>query len=319
VSQTAVLRPLGPSDLDVHPICLGGNTFGWTTDRQASFAVLDAYVAAGGNFVDSADAYSRWVPGNSGGESETILGEWLARSGRRDEVVVATKVGSGTESLERGLRRELVLQGCDDSLRRLGTDRIDLYYAHRDDEETALEETLAAFDELVRAGKVRYVAASNYSAPRLAEALAVSAAEGSAGYVALQPRLNLVDRDGFGPELHAVCAEHGLGSAVYSSLASGFLSGKYRPGQPVPASDRAGGVQSSYLEDERALAVLGAVDEIAGRTGASVAQVALAWTIAQPQVTCAIASATTPSQIDELMGSVDVELSSADLERLTSL
>ena len=291
------LRRLGTTDLDVHPLCLGGNVWGWTADRDATFAVLDAYFSAGGNFVDTADNYSAWIEGNRGGESETLLGEWLANRGNRERVVVATKVGSGAEDLEPGLRREQVLTGCDASLRRLGIDRIDLYYAHRDDPKTPLEETLGAFDELVRAGKVRHIAASNYSAPRLREALETSRRLGLASYAALQPKLNLVDRDDFGPELRELCVEEQLGLAVYAALAAGFLTGKYRPGQPVPEGGRSERVRSAYLSDPRALEILAAADRVAERRGATVAQVALAWVVAQPLVTSAIASATTPEQL----------------------
>ncbi|MDX6512326.1 MAG: hypothetical protein QOE36_1830 [Gaiellaceae bacterium] len=310
------LRRLGNTDLDVHPLCLGGNVWGWTAGRDPSFAVLDAYFDSGGNFVDTADNYSAWIDGNRGGESETLLGEWLARRGNRDKVVVATKVGSGAEDLEAGLRREQVLTGCDASLRRLGIERIDLYYAHRDDSETPLEETLGAFDELVRAGKVRHIAASNYSAPRLREALETSSRLGLASYAALQPKLNLVDRDDFDPELRQLCAEEDLGVAVYAALAAGFLTGKYRPGRPVPEGGRSERVRSAYLSDPRALAILAAADRVAERRGVTVAQVALAWVVAQPLVTSAIASATSPQQLTELMGGVELELDEDDLAEL---
>jgi aryl-alcohol dehydrogenase-like predicted oxidoreductase len=312
------LRRLGASDLQVHPICLGGNTFGWTTDRDASFAVLDRYAEAGGNFVDTADVYSNWIPGHRGGESETIIGEWLARSSGRSDVIVATKVGSGAVDVPAGLGRAQIIDGCEASLRRLGIERIDLYYAHRDDPATPLEETLAAFDELVRAGKVAHIAASNYPAPRLREALAISAANGYPAFSALQPRLNLVDRDDYDGDLRAVVAEHDLGVAVYSALASGFLSGKYRPGAAEPASPRAGGVRSRYLDDPRALALLESARRVATRKGATVAQVALAWGLAVPGVTSAIASATSPEQLSELLGAVELELDETDLAELDS-
>jgi aryl-alcohol dehydrogenase-like predicted oxidoreductase len=313
-------RRLGRSGLLVHPLSLGGNTFGWTTDRDASFAVLDAYVEAGGNFIDTADTYSTWIPGHRGGESERIIGEWLARrSPRGDDVIVATKVGSGAEDVAKGLRRDQVIAACEASLRRLGVERIDLLYAHRDDPGTPLEETLAAFDELVRAGKVAQIAASNISAERLREALAISEANGFPSYSALQPRLNLVDREGegdFDADLRAVASEHDLGVAVYAALANGFLAGKYRPGSPAPASPRASGVQARYLSDPDALELLDAAGAVAQRKGATVAQVALAWVIAAPGVTSAIASATSPEQLSELFGAVAIELDETDLAEL---
>jgi aryl-alcohol dehydrogenase-like predicted oxidoreductase len=314
--MSSLRRRLGSSNLRVHPLCLGGNTFGWTTDRDASFAVLDRYVEAGGNFVDTADAYSGWVPGHVGGESETILGEWLARGVTSDDLIIATKVGSGAADVPKGLRREQIIAGCEASLRRLGVERIDLYYAHRDDPETPLDETLGAFDELVRAGKVAQIAASNYSPQRLREAVAISEANGFAAFSVLQPRLNLVDRADFVGELQAIAAEHDLGVAVYSALASGFLSGKYRPGAPEPESPRAGGVRSAYLSDDRALRLLEAARSVAAHKSATVAQIALAWALAVPGVTSAIASATTPEQLDELLGAVAVELDEHDLAEL---
>jgi aryl-alcohol dehydrogenase-like predicted oxidoreductase len=312
-------RRLGRNELLVHPLCLGGNTFGWTTDRRESFAVLDAYAEAGGNFIDTADVYSTWVSGHRGGESETIIGEWLAERSSTADVIVATKVGSGAADVPKGLGRAQVIAGCEASLRRLGVERIDLYFAHRDDPDTPFEETLGAFDELVRAGKVAHIAASNIAPDRLREALAVSEANGFAAYSALQPRLNLVDRDGAGDftdELRSIAAEHDLGVTVYSALASGFLSGKYRKGAPEPTSPRAGSVRSTYLSEPRALALLEAATEVAERHGATVAQVALAWGLAQPAVTSAIASATSPEQLSELLGAVAVELDETDLAEL---
>ena len=313
---SSALRRLGTTGLAVHPICLGGNTFGWTTDREASFAVLDAYVEAGGNFIDTADVYSAWVPGHRGGESETVIGEWLASRGLRNRVIVGTKVGSGAQDLERGLTREHVIKGCEASLRRLGLDAIDLYYAHRDLEIPPLEETLAAFDELVRAGKVVHLGASNYQAPRLRQALELSAAKGLARYEVVQPRFNLVDRDDFDEELQQLCLEHSLGVAVYAGLAGGFLSGKYRPGGAQHGSARAPGVEASYLSDARALAALDAADAVAARHGVPVVQVAIAWALAQPAVTSVLASATTREQLAELLPAVDLRLDSDDLARL---
>jgi aryl-alcohol dehydrogenase-like predicted oxidoreductase len=314
--MSSTRRRLGSSDLQVHPLCLGGNTFGWTTDRDASFAVLDRYVEAGGNFIDTADSYSAWIPGHVGGESETVIGEWRARGAARDDLVIATKVGSGADGVPPGLGRAQIIDGCEASLRRLGVGRIDLYYAHRDDPETPLEETLAAFDELVRSGKVAQIAASNYAPERLVEALAISEANGFASFAAMQPKLNLVDRDGFVGELQAVCIEHDLGVAVYSALASGFLSGKYRPGAPEPTSARAGGVSSTYLSDERAVRLLEAARSVAAHKGATIAQVSLAWALAVAGVSSVIASATSPEQLDELLGAVAVELDEKDLAEL---
>jgi aryl-alcohol dehydrogenase-like predicted oxidoreductase len=312
----AMRRRLGTSDLLVHPLCLGGNTFGWTTDADASFAVLDRYAEAGGNFIDTADVYSAWLPGHVGGESEHVIGAWLARGGAPDDLVIATKVGSGAEDVPPGLGRAQIIAGAEASLRRLGVERLDLYYAHQDDSATPLEESLAAFDELVRAGKVAHIAASNYTPERLEQALAVSEAHGFAAFSADQPKLNLVDRDDYTRALQTVCLEHDLGVAVYSALASGFLSGKYRDGAPAPTSARAGGVQAGYLSDERAVSLLEAATHVAGRVGATVAQVSLAWAIAAPGVTSAIASATSPEQLDELLGAVAVELDEADLREL---
>ncbi len=309
-------RRLGTTGLLVHPLCLGGNVFGWTADRDASFAVLDAYLEAGGNFVDTADVYSSWVDGHPGGESERILGEWLAARGAREEMVVATKVGSGAEDVPEGLGRAQILAGCDASLRRLGVERIDLYYAHKDDPTTPLAVTMSAFDELLRAGKVAHVAASNYTAARLREALEISRRDGVTQFQALQPQLNLVDREDFGEDVRAVCREADLGVAVYSALAGGFLSGKYRRGEPAPSGDRAEDVADEYLGGDRAWAVLDAARAVAGRLGVSVAEVAIAWVVAQPEVTCAIASATRVEQLEQLVAGAELELSAEVRELL---
>jgi aryl-alcohol dehydrogenase-like predicted oxidoreductase len=307
------MTKLGTSDLDVSRLCLGGNVFGWTADEAQSFAVLDAYAQAGGNFLDTADVYSAWHEGNAGGESETIIGKWLAARGNRDDIVVATKVGmlSGLDNL----KAETVEAAANASLKRLGTDHIDLYYAHKDDPDTPLEETLAAFDRLVRAGKVRHIAASNYSAPRLAEALAVSEREGLAEFVALQPGYNLVSRDEYEGELAGVVAGAGLAAVPYYGLAKGFLTGKYRPGAQID-SPRAGGA-SAHL-DERGLRVLSALDEIAAAHGTTVAAVALAWLVAQPTVAAPIASARTPEQLADLLPVNDLELTDDEVKRLTA-
>ncbi|RKT83710.1 aryl-alcohol dehydrogenase (NADP+) [Saccharopolyspora antimicrobica] len=303
---------LGGTALDVFPICLGGNVFGWTADRDESFAVLDGYAAAGGNFIDSADMYSAWAPGNSGGESETIIGEWLRARGNRDDVVVATKVGWLPQ--RSGLSAANIAAAAEDSLRRLGVDHIDLYYAHGDDPTVPLAETLGAFDALVRAGKVRYIAASNYTAPRLAESLAVSRREGLAEFTALQPKYNLVERAGFEGELAELCAQENLGVAPYYGLARGFLTGKYRPAQDNSDSPRAEGARA-YLDD-RGLRVLAALDEIATLRNAPVASIALSWLRAQRTVTAPIASARTADQLADLLLAAELELTAAEVRRL---
>jgi aryl-alcohol dehydrogenase-like predicted oxidoreductase len=301
------LRQLGRSELHVAPLCLGGNVFGWTADEPTSFAVLDAYVEDGGNFVDTADVYARWVPGNSGGESETVLGRWMADRGNRDSVVVATKVGSEMGPDARGLSRRYIMTAVEDSLHRLQTDYIDLYQAHRDDETTPMDETLGAFDELVRQGKVRVIGASNFTRARLAEAHNVSEQHGYSRYESLQPPYSLVNRATYEPELEPYCREHEVGVITYSSLASGFLAGKYRPGQPLPSTPRAQGIQSKFM-NEHGFRVLAEVDRVAAAHGATPAQVALAWQIVRPGITAPIASATSVPQLRELLGAIDLKL-----------
>ena len=304
---------IGSTDLDVFPFCLGGNTFGWSSDEAESFAVLDAYAAAGGNFIDTADAYAAWVPGNAGGESETIIGRWLASRGNRDEMVIATKVGRLTGLAD--LHASSIHAGIEGSLRRLQTDRIDLYYAHGDDDASIpLAETLGAFDELVRAGKVRHIAASNYEVHRLGEALRTSTAAGSAPFVAFQPHYNLVER-GYETELLPLCSASGLACIPYFSLAKGFLTGKYRPGGGDIDSVRAEGA-SGYL-DERGIAVLAALDAISAAHATTQAAVALAWLLAQPTVVAPIASARTTKQLAELLPFVDLELTAEELAELS--
>ncbi|MDQ2582885.1 aldo/keto reductase [Saccharothrix yanglingensis] len=306
------MTKLGTSDLDVSRLCLGGNVFGWTADEEASFAVLDGFTRAGGNFVDTADSYSMWAEGHVGGESERVIGRWLASRGNRDEVVVATKVGM-LRGLD-GLGADTVERAAEDSLRRLGVDHIDLYYAHRDDPGTPQEETLAAFDRLVRAGKVRHVAASNYTAERLASALEVSRREGLASFVALQQPYNLVDRAYEGP-LRDVVASAGLSSAPYWGLAKGFLTGKYRPGATVEGPRAA--AASKYL-DERGLRVLRALDEVAGARGTTQAAVALAWLADRPTVAAPIASARSAEQLEALLPALALELTAAERDALTA-
>jgi aryl-alcohol dehydrogenase-like predicted oxidoreductase len=304
------MRNIPGTDLAVHPLCLGTNVFGWTADEPESFAVLDAYKAAGGNFVDTADGYSEWVPGNRGGESEEIIGHWMAKRGNRDSIVVATKVGSKSD--RKGLRADNVRVATEESLRRLQTDRIDLLYTHRDDEVTAPEETMGALDELVREGKVRHVAASNVAPARLEAALEASAREGLVRYVALQPHYNLVERE-YEHGLAEVCRRHDLGCLPYFALAKGFLTGKYRPGADVE-SQRAQGARV-YL-DARGERVLAALDAAAATHDAPVAAVSLAWLAAQPTVVTPIASARTPAQLAELMALTDLDLTDDELGAL---
>ncbi|MEU9782242.1 aldo/keto reductase [Streptomyces phaeochromogenes] len=308
------LRKLGSSDLEVFPLSLGGNVFGWTADRAQSFAVLDAYTAAGGNFVDTADTYSAWVPGNEGGESETVLGDWLAARGNRADVVVATKVGAHPRY--KGLSGVNIKAAADASLRRLKTDYIDLYYTHFDDPSVPVEEIISALDELVRAGKVRAIAASNLSPERLQESLDLSDREGLARYVALQPKYNLVSRDSYEGPLRDVASRAGLAVVPYSSLASGFLTGKYRAGAVVESA-RAGSA-GAHLESERGPRVLAALDEVAWDRGAEVATVALAWLASRPTVVAPIASARTVEQLPALLGVAGLVLTEGELGRLTS-
>lgn len=298
------------ADLDVSRLCLGANVFGWTADRETSFAVLDAYTAAGGNFLDTADSYMWRVPGNAGGESEAIIGEWMESRGNRDALVVATKVGSLPS--RPGLSAANIRAACEDSLRRLRTDRIDLYYAHRDDPDTAQEETLDAFDALVREGKVRELGASNFPADRLRSALEISARDGLACYVALQPHYNLLERAGFETALAPLLESEGLACLPYYGLAKGFLTGKYRPGTAVD-SVRAEGA-SAYLDD-RGVRVLAVLDEIAAGHGVPVAAVALAWLADRATVAAPIASARTVGQLAELLPVLDLHLTD-DEQRL---
>lgn len=310
-------RTLGRSGLEVGPLALGGNVFGWTIDEAASFKVLDAFVAAGLNLIDTADVYSKWVPGNKGGESETIIGNWLKKSGSRGRVVIATKCGIEIAPGEKGLSRAHILRSAERSLNRLQTDTIDLYQAHQDDPDTPLEETLGAFGELVAQKKVRAIGASNYSAARLAEALRVSREHGLPRYESLQPDYNLVDRAGFEAELEPLCRAEGLGVIPYYSLAAGFLTGKYRAEADLAKGARGAKVKKSYFND-RGFRVLAAVDAVAADLNATPAQVALAWLMARPGVTAPIASATTPAQLDELVGAARLTLDAAAVAKLNA-
>jgi aryl-alcohol dehydrogenase-like predicted oxidoreductase len=308
------MTKLGDTDLDVSTLCLGGNVFGWTADEDASFAVLDAYVAGGGNFIDTADSYSVWIPGHRGGESEEIIGRWMAARGNRDDVVIATKVGQ-LPGLE-GLAPATIRRAVEDSLRRLQTDRIDLYWAHVDDADTPLAETLAAFGDLIVEGKVRAIGASNYTAPRLADALAIAQDEGLPRYAALQPQYNLVEREAFENGLQAVANREGLATVPYFGLARGFLTGKYRRnGAPVDSPRAAGAV--SYLDDGGAR-VLDALDDVAAAHETTVAAVALAWLAAQPTVVSPIASARDAAQLADLLPVNALRLTDDEVARLSA-
>jgi len=301
---------LSSSGLDVFPLCLGGNVFGWTADEEASFAVLDAYAAAGGNFIDTAAGYSAWVPGNSGGESETIIGNWMAARGNRDAMVVATKVNPNPH-----LTREAVLAGAEGSLRRLRSDRIDLFYIHHDDPQTPLEETLGAFGELVGDGRVGHIGLSNFGESRLREALEVVSSEGLPPIVALQNEYNLIARDEYEHGPRSLVASAGIAAVPYYALASGFLTGKYRLGDGAVDSPRAQSVAA--LLDERGLAILAVLDEVAAAHATSQSAVALAWLLAQPTVTAPIASARNVEQLEELLAFTELELSPGELEALS--
>ncbi|RZS37905.1 aryl-alcohol dehydrogenase-like predicted oxidoreductase [Herbihabitans rhizosphaerae] len=308
------MTKIAGTDLDVFGINLGGNVFGWTADERESFAVLDAYAEAGGNFLDTADQYSQWAPGNSGGESETIIGRWLAARGARDDVVIATKVG-GRDGLH-DLTAGTIAAAADASLGRLGVDTIDLYYAHFDDLNTPIEETLGAFDALVRAGKVRHVAASNLSAERLAESLSISSSNEFTRYVALQPHYNLVERGGYESQYADLVARHDLAVLPYFSLAKGFLTGKYRSAGDAPSGPRAAGALA-YL-DERGSRVLAALDEVAAGHSVKPAAVALAWLRAQPAVVAPIVSARTPEQLADLLPGATLELTEDEVTALST-
>jgi aryl-alcohol dehydrogenase-like predicted oxidoreductase len=307
-------RKLGANGPEVPVICLGGNVYGWTLAEADAFRQFDQALDLGLNFIDTADVYSRWAPGHSGGESETIIGNWLAKSGRRKEVILATKVGMEMGEGRKGLSPAYIRRAVEDSLRRLQTDHIDLYQAHKDDQETPLEETLGAFDDLVKAGKVLYIGASNYSGARLAEALETSRKNGLASYVSLQPHYNLVEREQFEAELLPVVQKSELGVIPYFSLAAGFLSGKYRSPQDAEGAARGKAVQK-YLNDW-GFAVVAALDEVARATGSTPAQVALAWLIAQPGITAPIASATNDRQLSDLAAATKLKLDRAQLEKL---
>ena len=299
-------RSLGRSGLRVAPLALGGNVFGWTADEATSFAILDRFVDGGFELVDTANIYSTWVPGHKGGESEAIIGKWLARSGRRNRIVLATKVGMEMEG-DKGLRRGQILRHAEASLKRLRTDRIDLYQTHIDDPATPVEETLEALTTLVKDGKVRAIGASQYKGERLRESLAASERLGLARYETLQPEFNLHDREAFERDLQPVALEHGIAVIPFFGLAKGFLSGKYRKVEDIEGRPRAAGLKK-YFDSGRGLRILTALDEVSARLGATPAQVSLAWIMAQPSIAAPIASATSVAQLDELMGAARVKL-----------
>lgn len=310
------MRQLGRSGIAVAPLALGGNVFGWTADEAASFAVLDAFVARGFNLIDTADVYSRWAPGNSGGESETIIGKWLKKSGARDKVAIATKVGMEMGPGQKGLSPAYIRQAVERSLNRLQIDTIDLYQSHQDDAGTPLEETLGAFGELIAAKKVRAIGASNYSAARLTEALRLSAERGLPRYECLQPGYNLYDRSGYEAELAPLCVREGIAVIPYYSLAAGFLTGKYR--QATDAEGRARGAKVKNYLNDRGFRILAALDAVAARVKSTPTKVAIAWLLKQPGVTAPIASATSVAQLADLLDATALELDTASVAELTA-
>ncbi|MFL9925580.1 aldo/keto reductase [Herbaspirillum lusitanum] len=308
-------RQLGNSDIQVAPLAFGGNVFGWSIDEKTSFSILDKFVESGLNLIDTADVYSRWVEGNKGGESEVIIGKWLAQGGRRDKVVIATKVGKDMGDGKVGLKKDYIKRAVEDSLRRLQTDYIDLYQSHDDDKSTPFEETMEAYGELIRQGKVRVIGASNYDATRLAEARAVSARLGLPTYQTLQPEYSLIAREDFEKNLEPWCLKHGVGVIGFYSLASGFLSGKYRSEADLGKSSARGSRVKSYL-NPRGLKILDALDAVAERYSSTPASVALAWLIARPSVTAPIASATSLEQLGALVAATQLALDKDAISQL---
>jgi aryl-alcohol dehydrogenase-like predicted oxidoreductase len=307
-------RKLGSTGLEVAPFAFGGNVFGWTVDEARSFQLLDAFVEAGFNLVDTADSYSRWVTGHQGGESETIIGRWIARRRRHDDVIIATKVGSDMGQGHKVLRKDYILQAAEASLRRLQVDCIDLYQSHWDDENTPFEETLGAYEQLIGQGKVKAIGASNLSAARLAQALEVGKTRRLPRYQTLQPQYNLYDRDSFEGELQALCVRENVGVITYFSLRAGFLTGKYRSEADFGKSTR--GVGMKKYMNPRGMKILDALDKVSGRCHATPAQVSLAWLMTRPGVTAPIASATTVDQLQELLGAATLKL---DAEAMRAL
>jgi aryl-alcohol dehydrogenase-like predicted oxidoreductase len=311
------LRNLGRSGLQVPPLCLGGNVFGWTATEAASFAVLDALLDAGLNFIDTADVYSVWVPGHRGGESETVIGSWLQRRGHRDDIVIATKVGMPMSADRKGLSAAHITRSVEDSLRRLQTDRIDLYFSHSDDPTVPLEETLGTYQKLIAAGKIRALGASNYTAGRLAQAIEVSRKNALPRYEVLQPHYNLYARAEYESELEPLCLEEQIGVIPYFALASGFLTGKYRTAADAAKSARGKSAVEKFL-NARGLKILAALDDVAQRRRSSPASVALAWLMARPGITAPIASATRVEQLNELVAATRLTLDKADIEQLNA-
>jgi len=310
----ALHRTLGKSDLQVSPIAFGGNVFGWTLDQQQSFRILDAFVDAGFNFIDTADTYSAWAPGNQGGESETIIGQWLKQRGKRDDIIIATKLGGDMGDGKKGLSAAYIARAVDASLKRLGTDYIDLYQSHYDDPETPVEETMEAFNALIESGKVRYLGASNLSADRIVQSNRYAAGNGLHGYISLQPLYNLYDRQQFESEYQPTVEAEGLAVITYYALASGFLSGKYRGEADFDKSPRGRGMKK-YL-NERGFRILKALDRVSAETGVPAAQLALAWQLHKPAVTAPIASATTEKQLHDLVAAASVKLTPEQLSLL---
>src|SRR5581483_3226272 len=308
-------RKLGKSGIEIMPLMFGGNVFGWTADEAMSFKLLDAFVAAGFDAVDTADVYSKWVPGHPGGESETIIGKWLKARGGRDKLVIATKVGMEMPGIGQGLRRDYILARVEDSLKRLQTDYIDLYQSHQDDKQAPLEETLGAYQKLIEQGKVRAIGASNYEAPRLAEALKTSAARKLPRYDTLQPLYNLFDRAGFEKELQPLCVKESVGVVPYYALAAGFLTGKYRSEADFGKSPCRARVNSTYFND-RGKRILGALDAVSKRLGAKPGQVAVAWLMSRPAIAAPIASATSLAQLDDLIAATRLALDAEAIKQL---
>jgi aryl-alcohol dehydrogenase-like predicted oxidoreductase len=307
-------RKLGNTDLEIVPLVLGGNVFGWTVDEARSFELLDAWVGRGFNCIDTADVYSTWVPGHKGGESETIIGKWLARSDKREKVVLATKVGMEMP-VGKGLAKKYILEEVEQSLQRLQTDHIDLYQSHKDDESVPLEETLEAYAQLIQQGKVRYIGASNYKGARLVKALDIATEKQLPQYTTLQPEYNLHDRQEYEQDLAPVAAEYGLGVIPYFSLASGFLTGKYQSLDDTKGAKRGSRVEKYF--DERGMRILKALKQVAEETGAEQAAISLAWLLAQPTITAPIASATSTKQMESLFAAVELKLSNAQVQQLT--
>ncbi|XWW44255.1 aldo/keto reductase [Fibrella sp. USSR17] len=309
-------RTIGSSTLSVAPLAFGGNVFGWTANEATSYQLLDAFVDTGFNLIDTADVYSHWVPGNQGGESETIIGKWLKKTGKRDQIVLATKLGSKMAPDKKGLSKAYVAQAVEDSLRRLQTDYIDLYQSHYDDLDTPIEETLDGFSQLIKAGKVRFIGASNFTPDRLRESMELSATQGYPAYQSLQPEYNLYDRETYEQQYEPIVKQYGLGVINYYALASGFLTGKYRSEADLSKSPRGQGVKK-YLND-RGFRILKALDEVAEQYSATPAQISLAWLMAHPGITAPIASATSVEQLHDIAKAAELKLDEAAISQLTT-